>query len=238
MTSDNDSFEINLDGKKVKTPNGSVLKIRNQTLAAAVANEWRAQKELIRPNSMHLTSLCNTVMDNPMNFNKQSLIGQMTEYLENDTLLFREDPDTQPDLHAIQIKEWDPVVEYFMNTHDIDMVKTSDLYVNPVPSESIEKFSKHLMSHNIETLLGLNFVTENLKSLILTTVSFNKKISIERAVSLSRLETEYQINKWGNVEWAHDLDLLNLNARVAAGLLFAILHSNGFSDNRISKSQP
>lgn len=52
----NNSYEITLDQKKVKTPQGNILKVYNETLALAVAAEWDGQKDTLQRNSMHLVS--------------------------------------------------------------------------------------------------------------------------------------------------------------------------------------
>jgi ATP synthase F1 complex assembly factor 2 len=48
----------------------------------------------------------------------------------------------------------------------------------------------------------------------------NKKLTVEEAVKLSRLEVDFQIGYWGNVEWAHSIELHDTTARVAAAELF------------------
>ncbi|GBN99653.1 hypothetical protein AVEN_159613-1, partial [Araneus ventricosus] len=75
----------------------------------------------------------------------------------------------------------------------------------------------------------INFAAENLKSLILTLAVINHVIDVEKAVELSRLETVFQIQNWGSVEWSHNVDEAQLKARVAAGALFTYLNE-GSSD--------
>ncbi|KAK2103498.1 hypothetical protein P7K49_017354 [Saguinus oedipus] len=41
-------------------------------------------------------------------------------------------------------------------------------------------------------------------------------LMVEQAVLLSRLEEEHQIQKWGNIEWAHDYELQELSEAWAA----------------------
>lgn len=56
-------------------------------------------------------------------------------------------------------------------------------------------------------------------------------LDVKKAVLLSRLEEEYQLGHWGRVEWAHDLSQQDLQARLAAVVLF--IHCN----NQMSKIQ-
>lgn len=45
------------------------------------------------------------------------------------------------------------------------------------------------------------------------------------AVTLQPVLSSPQIQKWGNIEWAHDYELQELRARTAAGTLFVHLCS-------------
>ena len=46
----------------------------------------------------------------------------------------------------------------------------------------------------------------------------------------------FQTDRWGNVEWAHDIELHDTTARVAAAAMFVQLNSN--SHKMIEKSNP
>lgn len=59
---------------------------------------------------------------------------------------------------------------------------------------------------------------------MLTCAVVDQQISVEKAVSLARLEEEYQLKFWGRVEWAHDLSQQDLQSRLAASVLF--IHLN------------
>lgn len=53
----NDSkWEVTLDHRRLKTPNGKVLTVPSEPLARAVAVEWDAQTEVIIQPTMHLVS--------------------------------------------------------------------------------------------------------------------------------------------------------------------------------------
>lgn len=88
--------------------------------------------------------------------------------------------------------------------------------------------------------LGLVFAAESLKSLILALACIDRKLMSDQAVRLSRLEEDFQIKHWGRVEWAHDIAQHDLQARVAAAILFIHLNSmdiskqSKFSENRVS----
>lgn len=224
---DNGEYELSLDGRKLKTPKGSVFRVRNRLLALAIEVEWRSQKKLIHLDQMHLTTLANTCIDNPMGLRRETLTASILEYLMTDTLCYR---SSEPEELCKQEEElWDPVVEWFMNHFDVDLSVTTDLFSAPVPEATRWVVHKDLMSRPFEALVAFNFMTDNLKSAILSFALLNRKLSVEQAIRLSRLETEYQVSKWGKFE-SHDVDETQIRSRVAAAVLFAYFHSDFLSE--------
>lgn len=70
---------------------------------------------------------------------------------------------------------------------------------------------------------------DTLKSVVLTLACTERFITPEKAVLLSRLEEEYQTGHWGRVEWAHDLNQQDLQARLSAVVLFVYFSSQNQS---------
>ncbi|KAM4698395.1 ATP synthase mitochondrial F1 complex assembly factor 2 [Rhinophrynus dorsalis] len=216
-------FEINLDRRKLKTPQGKIFTVPSEALAVAVATEWDCQRDSIKFYTMHLTTLCNTALDNPTLRNKEQLIKSSLKFLETDTICYRvEEP---PGLVELQRNEWDPVIEWAEKRYNVTIGSTTSISGPDVPKETKEVFSRHLASYNSWVLLGIEFIISQLKSLILSMGLIDRHLTVEKAVLLSRLEEEYQIQRWGNVEWAHDYDLQELTSRTAAGTLFIHLCS-------------
>lgn len=50
-------FEINLDHRKLKTPQAKLFTVPSEALAIAVATEWDSQKDTIKFYTMHLVSM-------------------------------------------------------------------------------------------------------------------------------------------------------------------------------------
>lgn len=220
-------FEINLDRRKLKTPQGKIFTVPSEPLAVAVATEWDSQRDTIRFFTMHLTTLCNTALDNPTHRNKQKLIRATLKFLDTDTICYRvEDP---PGLVELQTNEWDPVLKWAENRYDVTIGSSTSIMGPVIPDQTKEVFHRHLASYNSWSLIGIEFMVSQLKSLVLTMGLVDRLLTVQKAVLLSRLEEEFQIQHWGNVEWAHDYDLQELQARTAAGTLFVHLCSSSSS---------
>ncbi|CAG0879530.1 unnamed protein product [Darwinula stevensoni] len=217
------SYEVNLDQRKLKTPMGKVFKAPNRPLALAVAEEWNAQRPSINVNLMHLTGLCNTCLDNPSKLTKEDLIGSILSYLETDTILFHsEEPE---ELLELQKKEWDPIIQWFQEKFCSSIESSSMISCPLIPIKDLETLRAYLMAYNDWALQGFLFGVEALKSFILMTATVERLVSAEKAVNLARLEAEFQISRWGKVEWAHDLELHALRSRLAAAVLFVHFNS-------------
>uniref|UniRef100_A0A6I8SUF7 ATP synthase mitochondrial F1 complex assembly factor 2 n=1 Tax=Xenopus tropicalis TaxID=8364 RepID=A0A6I8SUF7_XENTR len=191
-------FEINLDRRKLRTPQGKIFTAPSEALAVAVATEWDCQRDVIKFYTMHLTTLLPCIH-------------------------YRvEEP---PGLVELQRNEWDPVIEWAEKRYNVVIGSSTSIQGPIIPTETKDVFSRHLASYNSWGLLGIEFIISQLKSLVLTMGLIDRHLPVEKAVLLSRLEEEYQIQRWGNVEWAHDYDLQELRSRTAAGTLFVHLCS-------------
>ncbi|XP_053132713.1 ATP synthase mitochondrial F1 complex assembly factor 2 isoform X2 [Hemicordylus capensis] len=216
-------FEINLDHRKLKTPQAKLFTVPSQALALAVATEWDSQRDTIKFYTMHLTTLCNTALDNPSQQSKDQLIRAAVKFLETDTICYRvEEP---PALVELQKNEWDPIIEWAEKRYDVVIGSSTSIMGPSIPQSTKDTFMSHLASYNTWALQGIEYMITQLKSLILSMGLLEKHLLVEQAVLLSRLEEEYQIQHWGNVEWAHDYDMYELRARTAAAALFVFLCS-------------
>ncbi|XP_059524382.1 ATP synthase mitochondrial F1 complex assembly factor 2 isoform X4 [Myotis daubentonii] len=196
ITQGEGGFEINLDHRKLKTPQAKLFTVPSEALAIAVATEWDSQQDTIKFYTMHLTTLCNTSLDNPTQRNKDQLIRAAVKFLDTDTI-------------------W----------YGVEIGSSTSIMGPSIPARTREVLVSHLASYNMWALQGIEFVVTQLKSVMLTLGLMDLRLTVEQAVLLSRLEEEYQIQKWGHVEWAHDYELRELRARTAAGTLFVHLCS-------------
>jgi len=216
-----ESYEITLDSKKLKTPGGSVFSVGNESLALAIAHEWESQKEQVLLSQMHLTGLCNTSIDNPTHATKYQLVDDILNFLDTDTLLFFAEGEEK--LYVRQLAEWQPIIDWFCQRHEVDIQPSLSLTAQ-FSDDTREKIRRHLLSYNFEAVQGFCFGVDAIKSILLMSAVADKRLTVGEAVRLSRLELEYQTGFWGNVEWAHDLELHDTNARVAAAAMF--IHFN------------
>ena len=223
ITQTNGGYEINLDQRRAKTPMGKILQVPNEAAALAIAAEWDAQDEMIRPSTMHFTKLANTVVDNPTHRTEEQIINGILEYLDTDTVSYR--IDEPEEFVEIQKKFWDTLVTEVEKRYGVELPVTSGFQAVTVPEKTKSVFRQHLLSHNKWSLTGYQFTVEGMKSFIIAMALCDRMVSVEDAVYLSRLEQEFQAEKWGRVEWYHDIEVMDTRAKVAAASTFVHLFS-------------
>ncbi|CAK1550079.1 unnamed protein product [Leptosia nina] len=226
-------WEVILDHRKLKTPNGQVFNVDTEGLARAVAAEWDAQQDIIAQPTMHLTALCNTALDNPGKLTKHDIAIHLLEYFSTDTILFFSDEEKE--LQLLQEEKWGPLLDWFEKRFGVRQEVSKDLQPPPVSTETRAVLARHFLSYDFPALNAMNFGVEALKSPILMLACVDKFIQAKEAVMLARLEEEYQLQRWGRVPWAHELNQVELTARVAASLLI-IQNSTELHLEKIKKS--
>lgn len=81
-------FGILLDHRKLRTPLRKLFLVPSERLSLSVAQEWSAQQQFVQPSLMHLTALCNTVLDDPHKQAKDRTVDSLLTYLESDTVWY------------------------------------------------------------------------------------------------------------------------------------------------------
>ncbi len=187
-------YAVHLDGRPLRTPNKLVLVLPTSGMAAAIAEEWDAQREHIDPMSMPLTRLANSVRDQ-VDGREPQVRADIVKYAGSDLLCYRADGPSE--LVAAQAAAWDPVLDWARESIGVDLAVCTGLM--PVsqsaasrtaveaavaPLESFELASAHVMT----TLLG---------SVVLMLAVRAGHLTPEDAWKAAHVDEDWQITKWG-----------------------------------------
>ncbi|XP_014663169.1 PREDICTED: ATP synthase mitochondrial F1 complex assembly factor 2-like [Priapulus caudatus] len=125
-----------------------------------------------------------------------------------------------PGLEQFETALWDPLLLWFTKRYNVQLSSTLGLNLLDIPDDTKRTIQRHLLTYNAWALVGILHAVEALKSVVISLALIDKFVSVEQAVYFSRLECEFQISKWGNVEEAHDMEKTETQARAAAATLF------------------
>mmetsp|Transcript_22070 Transcript_22070/g.40550 ORF Transcript_22070/g.40550 Transcript_22070/m.40550 type:complete len:271 (-) Transcript_22070:37-849(-) len=197
-------WAVAIDGKPVKTPKGAPLELPTTALAEALAAEWRAQGEHVRPQDMPLNTLGCTAVD-LIRPRMEACVERVLPFLATDTLCF-EDSDSA--LAERQLDEWLPAREWFEAHFGValDVARGRNLVVPEHPAETISTVEQDLLARDEWELSALEVATETAKSFIVAAALIERPdFTGEDALRWALLEEHFQIEKWGMVEGEHDI---------------------------------
>jgi len=197
-----DFWRVFLDGKPVKTPRGTFLELPTRPLAQAVAQEWGAQGEKLKPKEMPLTTIGCTAAD-LIRPEKASCVERIMPYLAMDTVCFE---DEKEELAELQGKEWAPLRAWFEGRYGVQLAIGRGLEGPPHPEATLPTVSLALESCDEWELTALEIATASAKSLVVASALMHREdVRAKDALRWSLLEEHFQIERWGLVEGEHDV---------------------------------
>jgi chaperone required for assembly of F1-ATPase len=216
-----EGHQVLLDGRPVRTPARRALAVPSATLAAAVADEWRAQGETLQPASMALTRLISTAIDR-MPALRAAAIDEMLGYAETDLLCYR--AAAPADLADRQQQLWQPWLDWLARSHGVELVVTTEMLPVPQPETALARLRSSVEPLDDWRLVGLHAVTTALGSVVLGLALFEGEIDAEQAIAASLLDEQFEIDRWGRErEMERRHNALRYDVEAAARFL-ACLH--------------
>jgi chaperone required for assembly of F1-ATPase len=186
-----DGLAIQLDGRDLRSPAGSLLRLPTMSLASAIADEWRVQGDNIDPATMPLFSLAVTVIDR-VTPQRDMVMAELAAYGGNDLLCYR---DAQTDLASRQHDQWQPWLDRLAAEHDIHLEIVTGIM--PIGQSGAVKFGELIATHNDWQLGILHRVTSLSGSLVLGLGFVSMMIDSEAMFDLAFLDELWQNKKWG-----------------------------------------
>ncbi|KAI8891914.1 hypothetical protein BC833DRAFT_546145 [Globomyces pollinis-pini] len=214
-----DNYSILLDQRQLKTPAGSVITIpkNNKLLAVLVAAEWESQQDVLKNYSLPLTSIMTRAVDSFEDQNtRQNAINTLLNYVHSDSICFHQDyPES---FVKLQEEYWLPILDWVSSTYGVTVKTTDGICGIKQPDELINKLRKTLESYDNIKLAAFEKAVLRAKSFMIGLALIERRISVEYASMAARLEVQQQINRWGEVEDAHDIDRDDLKRQLGSAI--------------------
>jgi chaperone required for assembly of F1-ATPase len=187
-------FAVLLDGRALRTPGGTRLKLPTRALAEQIAAEWEAQGETIEMAQMHATRLANTAIDS-IGAAREAAADQIANYAASDLVLyFAEQPQA---LVSRQTELWGPVLDRIEKEARLSFVRASGIIHQAQPQESLDGVRRIALGLDDFGLTGLAFGAALFGSAILAIGLQRGWLDGAQAYELSRLDEAWQAERWG-----------------------------------------
>jgi chaperone required for assembly of F1-ATPase len=189
-----DDNGILLDGRTVKTPMKNRLRLPTRSFATAVAAEWQGQDKVINTETMPLTKLANTALDRAVT-EREHILNEIVDYAGSDLVCYW--ADRPPDLVQLQVKHWQPVLDWANTTLSARFEKRAGIQHVPQPAKSLQQLRDVIVELNPWQLTGLYLVMTLTGSALLALMKQQSAASAEAIWQASHVDEDYQISQWG-----------------------------------------
>lgn len=187
-------FTVHLDGRPIRTPGKAALVVPSREMAEAMAAEWDAQEDELRPESMPVTKSANSAVDK-VTPQFAEVADMLAEYAGTDLLCYREARNAQ--LAARQAEAWDPLLEWCAARFDAPLHRVEGLMFEAQPEASLDRLRAHLHQMSAFELTGVHDLITLPGSLVLGLAALEGVESPDALWELSRLDERYQQENWG-----------------------------------------
>lgn len=183
-----------LDDKPVRSPARAALVVPTVALAHALAAEWDAQGETVDPATMPLTRAANVAIDR-VAIEREAVAEMVAAYGESDLLCYR--ADYPPGLVDRQNAGWDPMLAWASAALNAPLTVTRGVMHAAQPAASLAALRSRVSSLDPFALTAMHDLVTLSGSLILGLAVQAHQIAPEPAWDLSRIDEDWQAEKWG-----------------------------------------
>jgi chaperone required for assembly of F1-ATPase len=190
-------FAVTLDGKAIRTPAKQPLVVPTRALAEAIAAEWQAQDETVRPDTMPMMRLASIALD-IVEKRRDQVVAEVAKYAETDLVCYRT-PD-QPALAARQQEAWHTLLDWATLEYDAPLAVTSGIVPVPQPAAALKAMEGAVAGYDTFGLTALHAATTACGSLVIGLALVERRIDAAAAFAASQLDETFQIEQWGEDE--------------------------------------
>jgi chaperone required for assembly of F1-ATPase len=217
------AFAVLLDGKPIKTPARQPLELPTQALADAIVQEWKEQGVRIAHETMPLTRLAYGAIDGASQ--RARLVEESLKYARSDLLCYR--AEMPPELIVRQARDWNPLLEWARVELRARLNTTRGIGHIEQPAESLAALEARLKSLDDYALVATQAAIAILGSAVLGLALALGRLTPADAFALSRLDEEFQAEKWGRDAEADERADLLLTDLEAAGRFIRLASAPG-----------
>lgn len=188
-------FAVTLDDRPVTTPAGTPMPVPSAALARAIADEWAAQGETVRPDSMPLAQLAMSCADR-VRPGRAAVIDDVARYAETDLLCYRAaGPD---ELVKEQEAAWRPLLDWADEAFGARLTVTAGVMPVAQPPVAVAALRAAVGKHDDIALTTLSCATAVTGSVVVALALVAGRLDAGEAFDVSQVDEAYQTRTWGD----------------------------------------
>jgi chaperone required for assembly of F1-ATPase len=211
-----DAFAVLLDGRPVRLPGGTALRVGSGPLAEALAAEWDSagggKGAEVRWDELGLTRLVGTAIER-IAPDPAPTVAALAAYAETDLLCYRAE---DPRLAERQARAWQPLLDWAALALDAPLRVTTGLMPVAQPAASVGAIRAALAARAPLVLAALGAAVPALGSVVLGLALAEGRLEAAEASRLSMLDETFQAELWGE-----DAEAAARRARIAEEVALA-----------------
>jgi chaperone required for assembly of F1-ATPase len=180
------AFRVLLDGKPAKS-----LVLPTRSLAEAIAEEWRGQGETVELAEMFVTRLATAGAD----ANRGHIAEQILSFGKSDLLCYR--AEAPRELTVRQAEIWNPLLDWAHAKYGARFTVSTGIVFVEQPADTLLALEKAVWDRDDFALAALHAASAITGSLVLALALAERRLTAEQAFAASRLDEQFQAEKWG-----------------------------------------
>lgn len=217
------AFALLLDGRPARTPARAPLAVASQALAAALAEEWEAQAEVIDPARMPITRLVNSAIDGVAP-RMAEVRADLLRYAGSDLVCYR--AGEPAGLVEAQGRAWDPILAWSREALGARFILSEGVNFVAQPEQALERVCVLLEAErSAEALAALHLMTTLTGSLLIALALTAGFIPAEEAWLAAHVDELFQEARWGRDQEALERREARRADFLAAARVHALAHT-------------
>jgi chaperone required for assembly of F1-ATPase len=213
-------WRVLLDKRGLRTSAGKHLAVPTESLAEAIATEWRAQGERIDLYTMHITRMAYGALDRTA----EAWVAGANEaarFAGTDLVCYLADGPAA--LRDREQAAWGPLREWAGQAHRVKLEAVIGIVPKAQPEASLQAMHDHFTSLDPYRKAGLTHAIPLLGSAVLGLAVERGRLTAVEAYEISRVDEAFQAEQWGEDSEAAIRTARGRAEAVALDLWFATL---------------
>lgn len=185
---------VALDGRLVRTPGKAAMVLPTLAFAEAVAAEWAAQSEVLKPATMPMTGFAYAAIDR-IAADVPAFAASLAAFAESDLLCYRADGPAP--LAARQAAVWDPLLSWARGRYDVGFFITSGIVHAAQPPATLSRITAAYAAFDAFRMATLHPVVTICGSAIIGLAVAEGHLDAAGAFDAGQLDELWQAEQWG-----------------------------------------